>query len=399
MTDKPKSYTNNNVYILGAGFAKDAGYPLVADFLNRARDSVAWLEGHGRQKEADAVAAVLRFRLDAASAAYRVRVDVEDIEQLFSLASARDDAGAALSDQVKLCIAATLDYARAHQVRPWAHLGMSGGEPAYSKSWQPDTTMAGTEGERRFHIPCYEYYAGMMAGAFTETSGTNTIITLNYDTLVEEALQSMGYAVSYEFGGGRGGKINFDESWTQAQGSANWTVPVLKLHGSVNWARPGRRAGKLRVFGSYDDVRKAGLVPALIPPTWRKDFGDALGGVWAAAVKSIEHATRIFVIGFSIPETDPHFKYLLAAGLQNNISLRELLYMNPAMKTEGAAQVLATRVLGILREELITKQVVKLYPWKTEELFFLTDGMNALARGPDGVFGLRAMGKYAKIPT
>ena len=35
------------------------------------------------------------------------------------------------------------------------------------------------------------------------------------------------------------------------------------------------------------------------------------------------------IIGFSIPPTDLHFKYLLAAGLQNNYSLREIVFVNP----------------------------------------------------------------------
>lgn len=390
MSDKPKAFTNNNVYILGAGFAKDAGYPLVADFLDRARDSVAWLREAGRKVEADAVSAVLAFRLDAASAAYRVHVDVEDIEQLFSLASAREGASESLSDQVKLCIAATLDYARAHETGAVVKMTMSGSGKPPSATWKLIEKPNQADEARMFQVPLYEYYAGVMASVFDDApEGGNTIITLNYDTLTESALQSLGCRVSYGFAEVQGGKVNYDPSWTRSQGRGA-PVQVLKLHGSVNWARPGRQGGKLRVYGSYDDVRGAGLTPVLVPPTWRKEFGDALGGIWNAATRAIEQATRIYVIGFSIPETDPHFKYLLAAGLQNNISLRKLYYVNPGL-AEGKPErsPLYARLLAILREELMQKGVVVPLDWKCGHLFCDSSNGFLLKRGPSGKFDFK----------
>ena len=79
---------DHNVYILGAGFSHDAGLPLISDFLLRMRDSHEWLQKQNRTTEARSVEAVLNFRLDAASAAYWVNLDLENIEELFSLASA-----------------------------------------------------------------------------------------------------------------------------------------------------------------------------------------------------------------------------------------------------------------------------------------------------------------------
>src|SRR6266436_1423071 len=79
---------DHNVYILGAGFSFEAGLPLINNFLVRMRDSHEWLKAQGRLAEADAVQKVLEFRLKAASAAYYVNLDLENIEELFSLASA-----------------------------------------------------------------------------------------------------------------------------------------------------------------------------------------------------------------------------------------------------------------------------------------------------------------------
>lgn len=105
--------TDHNVYILGAGFSRYAGLPLLNDFLVRMRESVPWLEGNDHLTEAQAVREVLRFRKDAASAAHRVDIDVENIEELFSLASASGDDK--LSRDIALAICGTIDFASQQQ--------------------------------------------------------------------------------------------------------------------------------------------------------------------------------------------------------------------------------------------------------------------------------------------
>src|SRR4030095_15040462 len=102
--------TNHNVYVLGAGFSVDGGIPIVSDFLERMADSVDWLDEQNRTREADAIRKVFEFRLRAAGAAYRALIDVENIEELFSLASACE--GEAITDYITLAIAATIDVAR-----------------------------------------------------------------------------------------------------------------------------------------------------------------------------------------------------------------------------------------------------------------------------------------------
>jgi hypothetical protein len=98
------------VYILGAGASVDAGMPVVASFLHRMRDSLEWLEQEKRQREVTAIGEVLKFRHEIAAAAYRVKVDPENIEELFSLAAAAQDPS--LMENVNIAIAATLDYSR-----------------------------------------------------------------------------------------------------------------------------------------------------------------------------------------------------------------------------------------------------------------------------------------------
>jgi hypothetical protein len=114
----PPIHINHNVYILGAGYSRDAKLPLTFDFLTYMRDCHEWLsKDPSRSREAKAIESVFDFRLKAASAAYRTIINVENIEELFSLASASEDDS--LMDSLPTAIAATLDYARTKPEQPF----------------------------------------------------------------------------------------------------------------------------------------------------------------------------------------------------------------------------------------------------------------------------------------
>ncbi len=170
--------------------------------------------------------------------------------------------------------------------------------------------------------------------------GKNTFITLNYDTVLEEALETLRLPFCYGF---EPKTVNFSNGKTQKVDQS--AVRVLKLHGSVNWARRRGRGRSLTVFKDYDEVKENDLTPELVPPTWKKVFEKQLEAVWQVAVDQLNSATRIVVIGFSMPPTDMHFKYLIAAGLQKNISLRQILFVNPDTSNE-----LETRAKKLFRD-------------------------------------------------
>src|SRR5271163_1220506 len=110
-TERFNLHSDDNVYILGAGFSVDAGLPVIADFMHKMRDGFFWLKAQQRSAEPDAIERVLAFRGRAARAAERIPINLEDIEELFSLASGSGDTH--LMQSATLAIAATLDYAEA----------------------------------------------------------------------------------------------------------------------------------------------------------------------------------------------------------------------------------------------------------------------------------------------
>jgi hypothetical protein len=338
------SYHDRNVYILGAGFSVDGRIPVVDAFMNKMRDSTAWLAQEGRQREAQAVANVLKFRLEAAAAAYRVNVDVENVEQLFSLASASPGIYA---KDVPLAIAATVNFAHRTAARKECQLYFSAEAPANSATAYLKRQNAGM-------CSRYDYYLGLMTGALDQPSkdSGNTIVSFNYDLLVEESLNRLGIAYDY---GLRCPGVEFDATAQCTQTSDSPALKVLKLHGSVNWAAAEGEQQKVRVYGDYEAVLSANRSPLLVPPTWRKHFSE-LSAVWDDAVASLQTATRIIIIGYSMPSTDQHFKYLLAAGLQGNISLRTLLFVNPGLKE------LKGSFYEIFRQQYLERNVVEFLP-------------------------------------
>lgn len=325
-------HNDHNVYILGAGFSALRGVPVVRDFMSRMREAPEVLRSQGRDQEADAVGAVLRFRQEAMAAAYRVELDLDNIEQLFSLASARDASGRArLSQDVRVAIAATIDlsqqsllpqlgaaFAEQEQPMPWTCLPLRRSEGVY-----PGHTLA-------MGSP----YALLIASLLGQPSPSkrNTFISLNYDTVVEEAAAELGLSIDY---GAAGGLPSPD-------GVVRRSLRLLKLHGSINWSKSRGRTG-IAVWPSYRALRDDGEQPLVIPPTWAKVGTSGIQRVWSSAMDELKTATRIIILGFSFPDTDQHLRYLIATGLEKNISLREVHYLD--LRPEEV-QRRAERLLG-----------------------------------------------------
>jgi hypothetical protein len=368
MGETARCENDHNVYVLGAGFSAGAGLPLVAGFLNRMRDAQPWLQSNGRLREAEAISKVLEFRLRAASASYRIHLDLENIEELFSLAAAAQ--GESVAQDVTLAISATIDFARTKG--PEGTLPAQILDPLPSplpKSWKRNSeySTSGPSGNFTlgvYECPIYELLILLMVGwPIAQIDRRNTFITFNYDLVAEDALDAVQVPYWY---GLKSEHVGFDESARCSRTVAD--VRLLKLHGSINWVRHDpnpvcQRAVQgfgpqiptvVRVFGGYQQVREQQLVPLLVPPTWKQSIGSDLSGVWDEAVASLRTATRLFIVGYSFPSTDQHFKYLLAAGLQENISLRKIYFVNPA------AESLKSRLSAVFREDHFRNGLIEL---------------------------------------
>ena len=400
--DGSRAYNDHNVYILGAGFSAEAGLPLINDFMNRMRDAAAWLEEQeGRAEEIRAIERVLNFRLQAAAAAYRVPIDVENVEELFSLVSANSDRE--LVEAMPLAIAATLDYARTTASLPLESRGFAVGalNPVENKSvsWGKispglEATIQHEEPKREWHgCPPYEFYLGLMCGYFNKggSDRRDTIITFNYDTVIEDSLDALRIPYSY---GECVARVSDSQLVTSQV--APHAVPILKLHGSVNWCpgeqyvfRASEKAalphdmvggyGESVAFPNYRALRQERFNPLLVPPTWQKAFRGPLSTVWSDAVAALTTATRVIIVGYSVPGTDQHFRYLLGAGFQKNISLRKVFFVNPALADQESQKQLRERLFGkpgLLRAEHLEQGTVELIPVGLQQFLGGADDFN-----------------------
>lgn len=149
----------------------------------------------------------------------------------------------------------------------------------------------------------------------------DTIISFNWDTLVEIAARARGTAIS--LGDGQPG------------------VPLIKPHGSIdlaeltesewNEAQTSSNVHSLSVVSEYtsgatrwkvlraDDPREAEArvvgplgASSLVAPSLRKEYRSPyIQTTWARALKTIRLATEICIIGFSFPESDIRPRTLL----------------------------------------------------------------------------------------
>jgi len=318
---------NHNVYLLGAGFSAFRGLPLMHNFMHRMRDAYDFMVLNQRNEEATAIARVLEFRRDSAAAAYLINLDLENIEELFSLASVL---GEDYSIDMRLAIAATLSYSQEISNEPHFTIQHELSRPfTFPRHWRPAPASRGSTNNYNYlRAPSYEVLVNGLLGQFGSgcSPSNNSLLSFNYDLLVETALSALGEKFSYGFDSSQ--ETHQDQLGCLSHEQTS-SLKLLKLHGSMNWST-NPNTGTFEIFESYEKLRAHSRVPHLIPPTWRKSFTPALQSVWKEAISSIRAATRLIVIGLSIRPADLHLKYLLAAGLRNNLSLREIVFFDPA---------------------------------------------------------------------
>lgn len=193
----------------------------------------------------------------------------------------------------------------------------------------------------------------------------STVITLNYDTLVESAVMSL------DLNGSAGAKV--EPQFTYASpvrfAASEWaatsnpyingqpTFTLCKLHGSLSWWRSGpvqqspldvemwKDTFNSAVRAPWGDVVRRVMTgePILVPPTLAKSSyfdNDLIRANWKRAHEGLSNADTIVIMGYSFPTGDMQMSALLGTvGAQN----KQVIVVDP--DPEVRARVLhATRV-------------------------------------------------------
>jgi len=298
-----------------------AGAPLMADFLDRAYDLLR-LKTQGvieARKEFEDVFSAIAELQGVHSKAF---LDLNNIETVFGVIEMglllrrlgnRDEASITrLRDSLITLIYKTLEYSIEFPVRS----GRIDAPKPYDGFM---TTLQGIEKNQPTQDPHYFCF-----------------VTFNYDLCLDFALHRFRRPLDYCL-----------EPDQDIGGS-----PLLKLHGSVNWGLSAD--GRITPFEIKDvnfnfledqssvnfdlgsklhlkvvDGKPLTGPPIIVPPTWNKNsYHGQLSNVWSRAAHELATAENIFIIGYSLPETDSFFRYLYALGSESTARLRNFVVIN-----------------------------------------------------------------------
>lgn len=317
------------VFILGAGASKDAGAPLMADFLDRA-DQLR-REGKVDQFKAD-FDRVFDARSNLQPVHSKAKLEFHNIESLFAafemarlvnkLPGISNEDIESVLQSIRRLIFATLEK----------------------------TVVYKTHGEAILPNETYKSFALLVNDLNQEGSQNRcSVITFNYDLALDHALWAVRRPPNYHLGE-----------------TVRWDYTTfLKLHGSLNWARCSKC--KEIVPWDFDDFFKkfrflnlslnlshspavvcldlasklsdSGLThcgqsvshdPVIVPPTWNKtEHHQGLSKVWQRAALELSDAENIFVSGYSLTETDSFFRYLYALGSVGKTLIKRFWVFDP----------------------------------------------------------------------
>ena len=178
-------------------------------------------------------------------------------------------------------------------------------------------------------------YAGLLELAYPEVQPEATVISLNYDMILDMAMFELCQKRKPESVPSYGCDIK-----TEGYQSKEHWGNLFKIHGSVHWMYcsqchhleigwSSRRSAPRRIgplfFRSLDEQYahralcpecQTRLRPILITPTYRKDYRNPhLARVWYEAERALQQANRVIFVGYSLPDDDVEVIYLLKRGL------------------------------------------------------------------------------------
>ena len=111
-------------------------------------------------------------------------------------------------------------------------------------------------------------------------------------------------------------------------GQQDLKLEILKLHGSLNFARSDDGGTSSR--NNADRLVKALSDPLILPPIFNKATATLGNGIWDRALEVLRSCKNLIICGYSLPETDTYMQYFLKAALGPNKDLDRIFVFDPA---------------------------------------------------------------------
>lgn len=195
--------------------------------------------------------------------------------------------------------------------------------------------------------PC-SYHAGLVK----VLKARDTIISFNYDCLMDDALRSQGgrkWSARYGYGFPRPTRVEGFEGWSgdTAVHGENRSINLLKLHGSLNWFPfPAVETGRIQLRQKPYKQRGEKLYE-IIPPEYAKSIGSRpiFRTLWSKAELALRRSSTIAFIGFSFTPTDLHVDALFRLALTANRNLERVIIVNPSAEHRRRIRSILARSL------------------------------------------------------
>jgi NAD-dependent SIR2 family protein deacetylase len=334
------SVFRKNVFILGAGFSANAGAPVMWDFIEHAKQLRDDHRLELPQEDRKTFDRVFQRLGELRVAQAKMDVDIENIEHLFSLLDMDIEFGGVSAGTLRQDLIFLILRTLERTIRT---------ENIQTGTWTLSMkTMNGANYQKNLEANYLEHFSGLASRRWIRGSlgipedGTcqDTILTMNYDCLVDDCLVRLGVQPAYGLD-----SPELPQEFLQKP----YKIALLKLHGSANWFRcnSDRCKGRIWVeagtpskrleyfYGKSCSQCRYQVEPVIVPPTWAKGGqSEVLRPVWAKALRVLREAGRIFVIGYSMPPTDQFFKYMLALALATNEKLDKVIVVNPSKQAQ-----------------------------------------------------------------
>lgn len=299
-----------SIVFLGAGASAGAGCPIMRGFIDLATDFLA--AGKFTDSEADDVKVTLNLYNAIRRSFAITEEDVENVETILSLADLEAIVGKGPIPELSTPGISNSVRSFIERVITKAGRAASPNSPRWLGS--------------RLDGPMV-YYKLVHALAYQKEKVT--VITLNYDCLLEYTCYCLGVPFTYNRHLGDG-------------------IEILKLHGSVNWLRCVNEhcqenstvhISPLEFVASNSDIDEGyidrknkvcdscgkKLIPVIIPPTWAKHLDEiVIQPFWARSLKLLQQCESFVTAGFSLPVSDSHVRHLLHLGFSSS-KLRQAL--------------------------------------------------------------------------
>jgi len=300
----------NIVYILGAGFSKPLGLPLMGEFWAKSKEMIrSDTQKYGELKE------IVEMMNNTGRTANYFSYEPFNIEEALSILELREGRdNAAMLELIKKYIIAVIKYCTPPI-------------PSFNPRPLPANWTGVIFGENSM----YGQYGHFVANLFNleliteriddygsrkdivkfrqkeQTDFNYSIISLNYDMVLENVCNYVNANFKP-----LGTNLHFDDGRT-IETPALGRPCLAKIHGSVEDGQ-------------------------VIPPTYNKGlFQPELPHSWKFAYTLLMKANQIRIVGYSLPQTDAYIKYLLKAAISDAMELEriDVVCLDPEKSVEA----------------------------------------------------------------